>query len=321
VLKLTSEHAKIKVSVAMCTYNGERFLAVQLDSILNQSYQNIEVVIVDDGSTDNTMAILRGYEERDSRIRVYQNTQNIGFVKNFERAIATCEADYIALADQDDIWFENKIADLMAEIEDSLLIYSRVALIDADGQPLGEEFPGSSVKRVGGSCALSLMLTNCVTGHACLIRRELFEQARPALASMPYHDQWLALVAAANGRLKASDKVLSYYRSHGENIVLKNKSKKKQGERRYTKVMRKLDCHLNFVSAVLASGVLAKYEESLLQRYLELSVRNKSLFYNGGLKRFLLEHQAVFFASSNKTEKLVGKMCRGKWFFILFPFA
>ena len=310
-----------KVSIAMCTYNGERFLAEQLDSILNQSYQNIEVVIVDDCSNDQTLSILHRYAEQDNRVRVFQNQQNLGFVKNFEKAIATCQSDYIALADQDDVWFKDKIAVLMAEIGESLLIYSRVSLVDENGNSLKEEFPGPSIKRIDGSCALSLIIANCVTGHACLIRRELFEQARPALANMPYHDQWLAIVAAAAGRMKASGSVLSYYRSHGKNVVFKGKVRKKRGERKHVKAMRKLDAHLNFVSAVLCARVLTGTEESVLREYLKLSSRSKKLFFNNALKVFLIEHQELFLASSSNIEKLVRKMCRGRWFFVFFPFT
>ncbi|MFT4918317.1 MAG: glycosyltransferase involved in cell wall biosynthesis, partial [Zhongshania aliphaticivorans] len=97
-----------KISVAMCTYNGERFLAEQLDSILNQTYKNIELVVVDDVSTDGTLRLLDEYAARDGRIRVIRNSENIGFVRNFEKAMGACSGEFIALADQDDIWFPEK---------------------------------------------------------------------------------------------------------------------------------------------------------------------------------------------------------------------
>ena len=87
------------ISVAMATYNGERYLPVQLDSILNQTIQDFEIVICDDCSRDNTRKILEDYAKLDSRIKVYLNETNLGFKKNFEKAISLCSGDYVALSD------------------------------------------------------------------------------------------------------------------------------------------------------------------------------------------------------------------------------
>src|ERR1700748_3070750 len=92
------------VSVAMCTYNGEKYIRQQLDSILNQTWRNLEIVIVDDGSSDDTFAIISEYAEKDSRIKCFKNEVNLGFNKNFEHAVELTTGDYIAISDQDDIW-------------------------------------------------------------------------------------------------------------------------------------------------------------------------------------------------------------------------
>src|SRR5581483_6393778 len=97
------------VSIALCTYNGEKFLRKQLDSLLLQDYNNIEIIIVDDRSTDNTWHIVQEYAKKDTRIFAYRNHQNIGYIRNFEKAILLCRGDYIALADQDDIRESRKI--------------------------------------------------------------------------------------------------------------------------------------------------------------------------------------------------------------------
>ena len=94
----------VMISIAMATFNGEKYLREQIDSILAQTHQNFELVICDDCSTDGTAGILREYETQDSRIRVYVNERNIGFKKKFERAISLCKGEYIALSDQDDVW-------------------------------------------------------------------------------------------------------------------------------------------------------------------------------------------------------------------------
>lgn len=307
------------VSVAMCTYNGARFLKQQLDSILAQSYRHIELVIFDDCSTDETWAILEEYAGKDGRVRLFQNEINLGFVKNFENAIAECRADLIALADQDDVWFEQKIEHLVRGIGDNLLVYSRVSLIDAEGNVLGEEFPGAGINCLEGDCALSLVLGNCVTGHACLLRRELFDKAREYLSSMRYHDQWLAIVAAAEGRLKADRAVLSYYRRHDNNVVFKNKKKRKVAK--HVAVIKKLHEQLVFLDTIAEANVLSREQEKLLGDLRSLMARNESSFFNTKLRNFLMKHEDIFLRVFSNKPKFVNKICRGKWYFIFIPFA
>jgi glycosyltransferase involved in cell wall biosynthesis len=97
------------VSVAMCTYNGEKFINLQLDSILAQTYHNLELVIVDDGSTDETFNIISDYAKKDGRIKCFKNEVNLGFNKNYERAIKLTTGEFIAISDQDDIWLPHKM--------------------------------------------------------------------------------------------------------------------------------------------------------------------------------------------------------------------
>ena len=97
-----------KVAVLISTYNGKKYLKEQLDSILNQTYPNIEIVIRDDGSTDSTLELVKEYQEKHSNIRLKEGT-NIGFIKSFFKLLEMADADYYAYCDQDDIWLENKI--------------------------------------------------------------------------------------------------------------------------------------------------------------------------------------------------------------------
>ena len=99
-----------QISIAMTTYNGEKYLAEQLDSILSQTHTDWELIICDDCSTDSTWQILQEYAQKDSRIKIYKNEQNLGFKKNFEKAIGLCTGDYIALSDQDDVWFPEHLS-------------------------------------------------------------------------------------------------------------------------------------------------------------------------------------------------------------------
>lgn len=305
------------ISIAMCTYNGEHYLAEQLDSILTQSYRNLELVIVDDCSRDGTMAILRDYALRDQRIRIVENESNIGFVKNFEKAISECQGETVALADQDDIWFPEKIASLAAAIGDNWLIYSKVAVVNADGDIQDIAFP--PVNRLEGRCPLSLILNNCVTGHTCLMRRELLDLALPAMSEMPYHDQWLAIVASSRGKLKAGDEVLSYYRKHDDNAVLSNKARRSGAK--HVKVSLRLKARCDFIRSVLASGLLVSADQQKLEELLGSLLKNDQLIYNFSLKRLLLASGDPFLDLYNNKRKQAGKLCRGRWYYILLPFA
>ena len=97
------------ISIVLATYNGARYIREQIDSVLAQTIQDFELVVCDDGSTDDTVSILRDYALKDKRIHVYVNDHNLGFKKNFENAISKSIGDYVALCDQDDIWLPDHL--------------------------------------------------------------------------------------------------------------------------------------------------------------------------------------------------------------------
>ncbi|MDD5052225.1 MAG: glycosyltransferase family 2 protein [Sulfuricurvum sp.] len=199
------------ISIAMATYNGEIFLHKQLDSILKQTYSNFELIICDDHSTDNTLKILTEYSKHDSRIRIYSNPINIGFVKNFEKALALCTGEYIALADQDDIWEKEKLAVLIHEIGPNLLIHSNCSIIDDQDHVISLYWK----KNVDTFVDLkSLLFRNVVTGCTILIKKDLLLTALPFPEEITYHDWWLAICAAADKKICYTDKSLTQYRQH-----------------------------------------------------------------------------------------------------------
>lgn len=205
------------ISIALCTYNGERYLREQLDSLLAQTYSNIEIVVVDDASTDRTVELLREYERRDSRLRVFVNPANLGFVGNFERAITQCKGVFIAPSDQDDIWLHHKLRTLAGCIGAHSMAYCNSELIDADGRALGVSMSQFwAMQDLNDPAALAL--SNCVSGHAMLFRRELLG-AQPKLPSDVFHDWWLAARAAARGGIVYCPEKLVRYRQHGNNVT------------------------------------------------------------------------------------------------------
>ncbi|MEA1916325.1 MAG: glycosyltransferase family 2 protein [Campylobacterota bacterium] len=207
------------VSIAMCTYNGERFINEQLDSILNQTYKNLEIIITDDCSSDKTVEIIREYEKSDSRIKFHQNEKNLGFVKNFEKAISFCSGEYIALADQDDIWKLNKLEVFLDEIEDNVLIYSDAILIDADGNETGNQLIRPSGCLVRGKCNKAFFLRNCVSGNTLMFKKELVEHIMPIPSEMSYHDIWIAFVASTYGTITYTEEPMTYYRRYAEQVT------------------------------------------------------------------------------------------------------
>jgi glycosyltransferase involved in cell wall biosynthesis len=218
------------VSIALCTYNGAAFLAQQLETILNQTYPNItEVVCVDDCSSDETFSILNQFALRDGRIHVFQNSSNLGYIRNFEKALTLTKEPFIALSDQDDLWYPTKIARSVAAIGTNLLVYSDSEYINEQGKKTGKKL--SDFRRLGVEMnVLNLALFNVVAGHTIMIRRELLVQSMPFHPQVP-HDYWLAFQAIKCGNISFVDEVLVGYRQHTTNVIgalgSKNKYKHK----------------------------------------------------------------------------------------------
>ena len=206
------------VSIALCTYNGERFLRKQLDSLLLQDYENIEIIAVDDCSTDRTWNILGYYARRDRRLHIHQNEENLGYARNFEKAIKLCSADFIALADQDDIWIKSKIKALVRAIKENVMVYHDSDFIDEHSKRIGRLKMSSKFRMYQGESSLPFVLANCISGHAIMFRRELVKYIFPFEPGY-YHDWWISYVAFNVGRVKYINKVLVHYRQHDNSIT------------------------------------------------------------------------------------------------------
>lgn len=200
------------VSIALCTYNGERFLVQQLDSILAQDYEHLEIIAVDDASSDGTWDILQDYSAREPRMRVIRNESNLGHLRNFERALAHCSGDYIAPADQDDIWLPGKISRLLSIAPRHAAVYCDSLLIDESGRSLGQRV-SERLRRYSGRDPSVFVFFNCASGHAMLLQRETVKRALP-FPDVEAHDWWLAFVAASLGGIAYLDEVLVHFRRH-----------------------------------------------------------------------------------------------------------
>ncbi|WP_231460458.1 MULTISPECIES: glycosyltransferase family 2 protein [unclassified Pedobacter] len=205
-----------KISIAICTYNGALFIREQLKSILDQTYQNLEIIIIDDKSSDETVKICKSYN--DSRIHIFSNEINLGYTKNFEKAITKCSGEYICLCDQDDIWNLNKVETLLNEIGTNQLIYHDSNFINEHGEVLNVASMANRYHMYQGKDALPFLLFNCISGHASMFRQELTKHLLP-FDTRFFHDWWLAYVAVNVGTIKFIDKILVSYRQHTNSIT------------------------------------------------------------------------------------------------------
>lgn len=212
------------VSVAMATFNGGPWLREQLDSIYAQRGVRLEVVVSDDGSTDETIAILEEYRDRHGLI-LLRNDTRLGYKDNFARAIVACSAPFVALADQDDVWRPEKLASLVEDIGTDWLIHADVAMIDGEGRPVAASVRRRNFGALHDRVFLDrdyhrkslLTRKSLCQGCTALIRRELLDVALPVPPGEQAHDIWLAFVAAALDRVHYIDAAWVDWRVHGAN--------------------------------------------------------------------------------------------------------
>lgn len=202
-------------SIAMATYNGSNYVLEQLESFARQTYQPYELVICDDGSTDNTIEIIESFAQTAPFIvRIYKNEKNLGYVQNFAKAISLCEGDWIALSDHDDVWFDEKLSEAYNVISKNhnvkLLIHDYI-LTDKDLKTK----PNTNMERLesGGEMARDM-----ISGCATIINKTAVKLALPIPSYVKAHDSWL------HGffRFKPEEKYvlrkpLIYYRRHSIN--------------------------------------------------------------------------------------------------------
>jgi glycosyltransferase involved in cell wall biosynthesis len=219
----------MKLSVALCTYNGHPFLVDQLASIAGQSRLPDELIICDDGSQDDTAAVVQRFTETfPFPVSFSVNARRLGATNNFARAISLCTGDVIALCDQDDLWEAEKLA-LLEErfVQDPklLLAFSDLSIVDPAGQLTERtqwqrlQFGRSQQSEVNAGRAFELLLRfNVVTGAALAFRSILREQVLPIPDGF-VHDEWIGLVAAATGGVACIDRPLVRYRQHTSQAI------------------------------------------------------------------------------------------------------
>ncbi|MFY8035938.1 MAG: glycosyltransferase family 2 protein [Cyclobacteriaceae bacterium] len=220
------------VSIVLATYNGEKYLRAQLDSLFAQTYPLLEIIAVDDCSSDSTVSILKEYAAAHPILHIYQNEVNLKHNRTFERGIRLAKGDCIALCDQDDIWLPEKISTLMEQWwPDSLLIHCDSEFIDADGNSLHRKI--SDLKNLQTySSPVPFIIGNTVAGHAAIFRKELTAHILP-FPPIVIHDWWMAFRAATLGPVQYVDQPLIRYRQHAGNVIgaIKVKGQKRKKDK------------------------------------------------------------------------------------------
>lgn len=282
------------VSVAMCTYNGAAYLTDQLETIVKQTYKNLEIVIVDDGSIDNTIQIIRQMQAGDSRIRYFKNEKNLGYNKNFEKAFSLCQGNFIAIADQDDIWEPDKIECMMKDWpKGSSFIYSLSGSFgnnDFANRKLAPAVLYSDIDDVH-----KLVFNSPVHGHACMFKKEMLALCIPFPADI-FYDWWLSMHAAATGFIGCTPKTLTWHRVHESNssrniMSIKNKAQRNEELRRQS---------IHFIETFCSKNLLKAGQKASLLEYAALLKQLNGKNFSVAMFLYVLKRRKLVFHYKKK---------------------
>ncbi len=281
------------VSVVLGTYNGEKYLAEQLDSILNQTYRPLELVISDDASVDGTRQVLQKYENN-PLVRIFYQEKNLGLTKNFSLAALQARGELIAFSDQDDIWMSNKIEKLVEQKGDYHLVYSNSLLVDETGRSIKKRL--SDLKKMyTGNDSRGYILYSCVWGHSMMISKTLLQKSLP-MPDAVNHDIWITYIAFQQGGIKYVDEVFTHYRRNIFSVsqTLPGQKPLVQRETLYEAFKKKLKW----------IELMGQYERKEYQPFYRelhrLYERKGKKYYVFSLFLFMLKHQQEIFRLSKK---------------------
>lgn len=215
-----------KVDVLLATYNGEKYLREQIESILDQSYKNIHLIISDDNSKDKTREILKQYE-KDDRVTIYFQKENLGYIKNFEFLLKQVKSNYYMLSDQDDVWLPEKIEKSVETLknQNADLVFGDLEVVDEKLNTIYPSFGdfmllNRKIKKYINSYKINY-LYNCVTGCTLLSKKTYIKDILPLPHDSKYipHDYWIGLIVSLKGKLAYMPEKYIKYRQHGDNEI------------------------------------------------------------------------------------------------------
>lgn len=220
------------ISVALCTYNGERYILEQLTSIARQDRLPDELIVVDDASADATVALVRQFAGSVRfPVTVLENRQNVGSTKSFERAVLACSGHLIVFADQDDCWRGDRLTRTVAYFRANPVmdaVFSDAEIINDDSEPVGRRIwdevqftPEARARWLAGDAYRMLFFGYVVTGATLAVRRSVLPLVLPFPTHVPFliHDAWISLITALHGTIGFVDDCLISYRQHTQQQV------------------------------------------------------------------------------------------------------
>lgn len=223
-------HSDIMIDILLATYNGQKYLAEQMDSILAQTNQNWRLLVRDDGSSDGTVKIIEQHVARyPLRIKqVSDNCGHLGLALNFGRLLECAEADYFMFSDQDDIWLPNKIEltlNAMKAAEESypdkpVLVHTDLKVVNSDLETIADSFWAfNKISPAAGSSLKRIIQRNVVTGCTLMINRKARQVSIPIPKEARIHDWWLALNVARYGKIVYISVPTVLYRQHENSAI------------------------------------------------------------------------------------------------------
>lgn len=279
-----------KIEILLATYNGEKYVGEQIDSIINQTYNNWELLIRDDNSKDRTLEILKEYEKKDKRIKVIEDKKgNLGFVKNFEELLNNSKEDWVMFSDQDDYWLENKIEKYVAILNTSsedilkkpMLIHSNSFICDDNLEIIKDEFINSKIANKYNED--DFYFAYFVQGSTVLINRAIIDLALPFSKNVTVHDRYFHLLAEFLGKRIFINESLIKYRQHSNNKIGAKSSV-------ISKILKKRYFHNEDRELILE--IQKKYKDNLeteqiekIEKYLEVTNDKKNRFLRFYLSR------------------------------------
>ena len=207
-----------KISVALATYNGQKYITSQLMSILSQLGDNDEIIISDNYSTDDTIQIIQSFN--DKRIKIFYQKQvsksgNANCIKNFENALLNCTGDYIFLSDQDDIWIENKVSLNLNYLKQYDIVVSDCKIIDDQNRIILESY---FKRRNSGRGLIKNVIANTYLGCCMAFKKQVLLVLMPFPAKIPMHDIFIGFAGELFYKTLFATEQLVLYRDHGSNV-------------------------------------------------------------------------------------------------------
>ena len=214
-----------KIDILLATYNGSKYLSEQIDSLINQTYKNINIIVRDDGSTDNTVEIIKEYEKKDGRVKLLNdNLGNLGFVRNFEELMKNSTSEYLMFSDQDDIWYNDKVEISYVRMKEVEYIYGKSCpiLVHTNSKIMNYETRTKSLfisDYAKNSSFENSFFNFFVQGSTMLINASLKREALPFSKEVYLHDRYLHLIAEFIGIRSYVDAPTMDYRQHSNNEI------------------------------------------------------------------------------------------------------